>query len=84
MPAFVYKKSAFFGRNSTSTQNNIVTAVLVLFVFFVRQKVTFHEKVSFTEYAFVIRLPDGSKLVIKRKSDNGVTICRHDVTVKFF
>ena len=50
MPAFVYKKSAFFGRNSTFTQNNIVTAVLerdflVLFSFFVRQKVTFNEKV---------------------------------------
>ena len=64
--------------------HSCVRDFLVLFLFFVRQKVTFNGKVSFTEYASLIRLPDGSKLVIKRKSDNGVTICRHDVTANFF
>ena len=42
------------------------------------------ENLSFTDYVSGIQLPDCSKLAINRKSDNNVTICRHDVIVNFF
>ena len=35
-------------------------------------------------HASGIRPPDGCDLAINRKEDNDVTICRHDVIVKFF
>ena len=48
------KKSAFFGKNSTSTQINSVRAVLelflVLFSISVRQKVNFYENISFVSF----------------------------------
>ena len=45
---------------------------------------TFNEKVSFTDYASGIRLPDCSKFAINGKNNNGVTICRDDVIAKLF
>ena len=45
---------------------------------------TFNEKVSFTDYASGIRLPDCSKFAINWKNNNGVTICRDDVIAKLF
>ena len=40
--------------------------------------------VSSIDHAYAIRLPDGCKLAINWKKDNGVTICRRDAIVKFF
>ena len=43
-----------------------------------------NENVSFTDYTFGIRLPDCTKLAIKWKNVNDVTILRHGVIVIFF
>ena len=45
---------------------------------------TVNENVNFTDYVSGIRLPDCYKLTINPKNDNAITICRHDVIVKFF
>ena len=87
MSAVFCKKSAFFGKNNTFTQNNSVRAVLeilVLFSVFERQKITINENVGFTDYGSGIRLLDRSKLAINRKNDNDVTICQQEVIVRFF
>ena len=47
-------------------------------------QVTFNETISFPDYKSGFRLQDGYKLVINWKNDNNITICRHDVIVKFF
>ena len=49
-----------------------------------RKKVTINENVSFKCYAPKIQPPDCDKLVINWKIDNDVTICWHDVFIKFF
>ena len=71
MSAFFCKTSAFFTKNSPFTRSNIMRAVLeiflVLFLRFVRLKVTINENVSFANYAFGIRPPEGSKLAINKK-----------------
>ena len=43
-----------------------------------------NENVSFTDHVSGTRLPDCSKLAINLKNDNGITIFRHDVIIKFF
>ena len=81
------KTSAFFGKNNTFTQSNIVSAVLeifLLFSVFVRLKVTINENINFTDYASGIRLLDCSKLDKNQKNDNDVTIFQHDLIIKFF
>ena len=40
--------------------------------------------VSSIDHAYAIRLPDGCKLAINWKKDNGVTICRRDAILSFF
>ena len=45
--------------------------------------VTVKENVSFTGYAFRIRLSDCSRLAKNRKNENDVTICRHYVITIF-
>ena len=45
---------------------------------------TINENGNITDNASRIRLPDSSKLVIKRKNDNDVAVCLHEVIVKFF
>ena len=57
---------------------------LVLFSVFVRQKVTVTENIISADSVSEIRPPDCSKLAKNPKNDNGVTIFRHDVIVKFF
>ena len=54
-----------------------------LFSVFVQKKVTINDNVIFTDSASGIQLLDSSKLAINWKNDNEVTICRHDVIVKF-
>ena len=44
----------------------------------------FNENVSFTDYTSRIWLPDGSKLAINWKNDNGVIIFQHDGTSNLF
>ena len=86
--AFLSKKSVFFAKNSSFSQNNSLRAVskifLALFSGFVRYKVTDYENVSFTDYTSEIQLLDCSKLAINRKNYNNVTICLYGVIVKFF
>ena len=57
---------------------------LVLFSVFVRQQVPTNENISFTSCASRIRLPDCSKFAKNWKNDNSVTICRHDIIIRFF
>ena len=51
--------------------------------FFFWQKVTTNENVSFIDHASGIRLPDGWNFAVNWKKGNGVTICRHNIIVKF-
>ena len=44
---------------------------------------TINEKISFTDHASQIRLPDCSKLAVNWKNCNDVTIFWHDVMVNF-
>ena len=46
--------------------------------------VTINENVSFIDHAYEIPLPGGCELTINWKKDNDVTICQHNVIVKFF
>ena len=81
------KKLAFFVQKSPLTQSNSVRAVLdllVLFSVFVRQKVTFTERRTFSDSASEIQPPNCSKLAKNLKNNNDVTIFRNDVIVKFF
>ena len=57
---------------------------MVLLSVFIRQKAIANENVSFIDHAPLIRLLDGCKLAINQKKNNDVTICQHDVIVKFF
>ena len=54
-----------------------------MFSVFVKEKVTVHENLTFTNYASGM-LPDYSKLAINQKNDNEVTTCGNDVTVNVF
>ena len=82
MSAFLCKKSALFGKNSTFTESNSVRAVfeifLALFSVFARQKVTINGNLSFR-----IQLPDCSKLAKNWKNHNGVAIYRLGVIFNF-
>ena len=69
--AFFLQKIIIFGKNSTYTQSNSMTAVLLLM------------KTCFTNDASGIGLPDCSKLAIIPKNYNDVTICQHEVIVIF-
>ena len=55
-----------------------------MFSVVVRQKVTVTENIISADSVSEIRPPDCSKLAKNPKNDNGVTIFRHDVIVKFF
>ena len=57
---------------------------LVLFSFFVKQKVTITENLTFADSVSLGRPPDCSKLATNPKNDNDVTIFRHDVIFNFF
>ena len=57
---------------------------IVLFSFFLRQKVTINGKVTFADFVFRIRPPDCSKLTKNPKNDNDVTISWHDIIANFF
>ena len=59
------------------------SCVLVLFSVFVRQKVTITENRTFSDSVSGIRRPNCFKLAKNPKSDNDVTILRHDVNVNF-
>ena len=87
MSALFLQKVSIFGKSRTFTQSNSVKAVLeflVLFSFFVRQKVTFNESVSFTDYLSGNQLLDFSKLAINQKNDNDGIICKHGIIINFF
>ena len=51
---------------------------------FCKIKGYFNENVSFTDYAFPIRLPDCSNWAINRKKYDDITICWCDVIASFF
>ena len=57
---------------------------LVLFPVFFRQKITITENITLAGSVSGIRPLDCSKLAKNPKNENGVTIFRHDVNVKFF
>ena len=57
---------------------------LVLFSVFLRQKVNMDGNVSITDHAPEMWLLVFSGLAINRKTGNDVTICRHDISSKFF
>ena len=80
---FFAQKSTFFGKNGIFPQS-CVRDFLVLLSFFARYKVTVNENVSFTGYAYGIQLLDCSKLTLNWKNNSDVTICKHDLTAKFF
>ena len=50
---------------------------------FCKIKSYYNENISFTDYAFGIRLPECYKLVVNWKNDNDVTIFWHDAIVNF-
>ena len=83
MSAF-FAKSHYFLAKIVPLLKAIVWKQFVLFSDFVRKKVTVNENVSFTDYAPGIRFLDSSKLAINWRNDNDVTICWHDVIVKFW
>ena len=69
---------------SKQSCESCVRDVLVLFLVFVRQKVTITENTTFPDSVSGIRPPNYSKLTKNPKNDNDVTIFRHDVNFKFF
>ena len=83
---FLQKISIFWHKQylqSKQQYEGYVKRFLVLFSVFVRFKVIVNENVSFIGHASRIQLPDGCKLTINREKDDNITICQHDVIVKF-
>ena len=84
MSAFFCRKSAFFCKNGTFTQSNSLKAVrdfLVLFLVFVREKVTIAKNITFAESVSRIRPPDCSKLAKNPENDNGINVKFFDVVL---
>ena len=84
---FLQKISVFCPKKYLYSKQQCESCVrdfLVLFPVFVRQKITVTENLTFADSVSGIRPPDCSKLTRNPKSDNDVTIFRHDINVKFF
>ena len=83
MSAFFFKKS-LFGKNSNSVRNVLEIFQFYFQVFFkikcYYSMVTTNENISFEDSGFRI----APNLPYIKKTDNDVTIFRHDVIVKFF
>ena len=86
MPVCFCKKLMFFVQKGERFRNlfkDCVRDFLALLEFFLRQKVTIPENITFADSVSGILPLDCSKLTKIPKNDNDVTIFRHDVNVKF-
>ena len=84
---FLQKISVFCTKKQLYSKQQCESCVrdfLVLFLVFVRQKVTINENITFPDSVSGIRPPNYSKLTKNPKNDNDVTIFRHDANFKFF
>ena len=88
MSAFFLEKSSVFYQKmylcSKQQCESCVRDFLVLFSAFVKQKVTITENITFADSVAGIRSLDCSKLAKNLKTNNDVTIFRHDLNVNFF
>ena len=84
---FQQKISIFCPKNYLYPKQQCESCVrdfLVLFSYFVRQKVTLTENIIFADSVSGIWPPDRSKLAKNLKNDNDVTIFGHDFNINFF